>query len=135
MIIFDASNRDQCEVNRLKTSTPLQALVMMNDPTVLEASRVFAEKMTTKGEAPGQAITVAFKNIICRTPDKKELDILNTYYKNQLALFNNKKDLAQKTVSVGEYPYSYSLSNLVQTAALMRVINIIYNMEEAIVRG
>ena len=44
MIIFDASNRDQCEVKRSKTNTPLQALVMMNDPTVLEASRVFADK-------------------------------------------------------------------------------------------
>jgi hypothetical protein len=45
MIIFDASNRDQCEVKRLKTNTPLQALIMMNDPTVLEASRVMAQKL------------------------------------------------------------------------------------------
>ena len=45
MIMFDASNRDQCEVKRLNTNTPLQALVMMNDPAVLEASRVFAQKL------------------------------------------------------------------------------------------
>ena len=45
MGIFDASNRDQCEVKRLKTNTPLQALIMMNDPTVLEASRVMAQKI------------------------------------------------------------------------------------------
>ena len=46
MVMFDASNRDQCEVRRLKTNTPLQALIMMNDPTVLEASRVLAEKIS-----------------------------------------------------------------------------------------
>ena len=45
MAIFDASNRDQCEVKRLKTNTPLQALMMMNDPTVLEASGVLAQKL------------------------------------------------------------------------------------------
>ncbi len=45
MLIFDASNRDQCEVNRLRTNTPLQALVLLNDPLILEASRVFAERL------------------------------------------------------------------------------------------
>ena len=45
MILFDASNRDQCEVKRSQTNTPLQALMMMNDPTVLEASRVLAQKL------------------------------------------------------------------------------------------
>ena len=48
MVMFDASNRDQCEVRRLKTNTPLQALIMMNDPTVLEASRVLAEKISAE---------------------------------------------------------------------------------------
>src|SRR6185295_10905111 len=48
MILFDASNRDQCEVKRSKTNTPLQALVMMNDPTVLEASRVLAQQLMTE---------------------------------------------------------------------------------------
>src|SRR6185437_14547507 len=48
MAIFDASNRDQCEVRRLQTNTPLQALVMMNDPTVLEASRVLAQNLLTR---------------------------------------------------------------------------------------
>ena len=53
MIMFDASNRDQCEVKRLKTNTPLQALIMMNDPAVLEASRVLAQNlMSEKSTAP-----------------------------------------------------------------------------------
>ena len=45
MMIFDASNRDECEVKRTRTNTPLQALVMLNDPTVLEASLAMADQL------------------------------------------------------------------------------------------
>ena len=66
--MFDASNRDQCEVKRLKTNTPLQALIMMNDPTVLEASRVLAEKISAEQISPTDQITKAFRLIVCRKP-------------------------------------------------------------------
>jgi len=134
MIIFDASNRDECLVSRQKTNTPLQALVMMNDPTVLEASRVFAETLVKKNINPENTILTAFESIICRKPVKKEMDLLSNYYKDQLTLFNNKKELAEKTIRAGEYPYNHNSSNITEVAALMRVINLIYNMEEAIVR-
>ena len=48
MMLFDASNRDQCEAKRSATNTPLQALNMLNDPTVLEASRVLAQKLSAE---------------------------------------------------------------------------------------
>lgn len=134
MIIFDASNRDQCEVQRLTTSTPLQALVMMNDPTVLEASRVLAENLFAQQKRAEQAIAVAFESIICRKPKSSELAILNQYYKDQLATFKNHKEDANKTIDAGEYPHSGNPAGVVQTAALMRVMSMIYNMEEAIVR-
>src|SRR5690606_6672970 len=51
MMVFDASNRDACEVGFYRTNTPLQALVMMNDPTVLEASRVLAA-MLLRDDSP-----------------------------------------------------------------------------------
>ncbi len=76
MTIFDASNRDQCEVKRLKTNTPLQALVMMNDPAVLEASRVFAQNLCTQQSTADDKITKVFRTIICRKPTIKELEIL-----------------------------------------------------------
>ena len=62
MMIFDASNRDECEVKRTRTNTPLQALIMMNDPTVLEASRVLAEKLVAENNAsPEKIINKAFR--------------------------------------------------------------------------
>lgn len=134
MIIFDASNRDQCEVQRTNTSTPLQALVMMNDPTVLEASRVFAEKLTEKQKDAGKTISTAFQSIICRQPEAKELAILKNYYKDQLTLFNKEKGAAQSVIDIGEYPHAGNPTDIAKTAALMRVITMIYNMEEAIVK-
>ncbi|WP_040680008.1 PSD1 and planctomycete cytochrome C domain-containing protein [Niabella aurantiaca] len=134
MIIFDASNRDQCEVNRLTTNTPLQALIMMNDPTVLEASRVFAEKLSEKENDAGRAINIAFESILCRKPAAREMEILKKYYTDQLTVFKTKKAAAEKTIAAGEYPHSGSPANITKAAALMRVINMIYNMEEAIVK-
>ena len=135
MIIFDASNRDQCEVNRLTTNTPLQALIMMNDPTVLEASRVFAEKLSEKENSADQAISIAFESILCRKPAARELDILKKYYSDQFTVFKNKKAAAEKTMATGEYPHSGTAANITKAAALTRVINMIYNMEEAIVKA
>ncbi len=83
MGIFDASNRDQCEVKRLRTNTPLQALMMMNDPTVLEASRVLAAKLLSENSGVTDKITKAFRSIICRVPTEEELNVLNNYYSNE----------------------------------------------------
>ena len=137
MGIFDASNRDQCEVRRGKTNTPLQALVMMNDPTVLEASRVLAQRLLaskTKTIATDEArLTTAFRLIVCRYPTKKESTILTDYYKDQLGLFRNKQLNARQTLSVGEYPQA-STEDPGATAALMKVIELIYNLEETITK-
>jgi hypothetical protein len=132
MMIFDASNRDQCEVRRLRTNTPLQALIMMNDPTVLEASLALSDKLLQGNNAPEVAISNGFRRIICRQPEKKELDILVRYWKEQRAYFSANPEAVNKTFKVGEYkPTTASKANL---AAMMRVMQVIYNMEEAIIK-
>lgn len=133
MGMFDASNRDQCEVKRLKTNTPLQALIMMNDPAVLEASRVLAQNLLSERSAATEKIILAFRKIICRRPSAKEEKLLTDYYTAQLQLFQQKKLNAAVTLQVGEYPLNKS-EDAIETAALMKVINIIYNMEEAITK-
>lgn len=134
MMIFDGSNRDQCEVKRVKTNTPLQALVMMNDPTVLEASRVFAERLTKEKIPPQEKINKAFRTIVCRRPTEKENKTLHAYYEEQLKkLPNGKKGLLTATtwLNVGEFPHDKNI-NTTEAAVLMRVIALIYNMEETI---
>jgi hypothetical protein len=132
MMIFDASNRDQCEVKRSRTNTPLQALIMMNDPVVLEASLALADKAITRGETPETCILNSFRKIICRMPDKKETAILLDYWKSQQAHFKADPKAAQATVKVGEY--RTPTESLTAIAAMMRVIQVIYNMEEAITK-
>ncbi len=133
MALFDASNRDQCEVKRSKTNTPLQALMMMNDPTVLEASRVMAQKLLPVNSAIDQKLTKAFRLIVCRNPTAKELDILQGYYNEQLDQFKQNKLNAQETIKTGEYPMIENM-NANDLAALMKVIEAIYNMEESITK-
>lgn len=133
MIMFDASNRDQCEVKRLKTNTPLQALVMMNDPVVLEASRVLAQKLVQENSSPPEKISKAFQLIVCRKPSPKELQLLENYFSEQLQLFTQKKLNAETTLTVGEAPVNKQLDKNT-SAALMKVINTIYNLEETIMK-
>lgn len=130
MGIFDASNRDQCEVKRSKTNTPLQALVMLNDPTILEASRVLAQRLQNEQTNKEDKINKAFRLIICRKATSKEMDIISGYYNDQLQLFKQKQLDTQKTLSAGEYK-QIPTTDAAATAALMKTIEMIYNLEEA----
>ncbi len=132
MGIFDASNRDLCEVKRLKTNTPLQALVMMNDPTVLEASRVLAARLLQEKTDSHDKIAKAFRLIVCRKPNDKELAVLTAYYDKQLK--SMKPETAQKMIAVGEYPLTKNVDKKT-LAALMRVVSTIYNLEETITKS
>lgn len=133
MLMFDASNRDQCEVKRLKTNTPLQALIMLNDPTTLEASRVLAQELEAQNNTVKEKIATAFRRIICRKATDKELQALQSYYDEQVKLFTQKQLDAAKTIEVGEYHRTDKL-NINTWAALMKTVNTIYNLEEAITK-
>ncbi|GAA4084651.1 PSD1 and planctomycete cytochrome C domain-containing protein [Mucilaginibacter panaciglaebae] len=131
MAIFDASNRDQCEVRRLRTNTPLQALVMMNDPTVLEAARVLAARLLTESSPVKNKIYKAFRLIVCRKPNDKELAILTGYYQDELKTTDSRT--AAQLLNVGEYPMPDNLDK-VRLATMMKVIAAVYNLEETIVK-
>lgn len=131
MMIFDASNRDECEVKRSRTNTPIQALVMMNDPTVLEASLALADKLLQKDKSE-KIIIEGFERIICRKPQQKEIEILQNYYKDLLNQFTRSPAKAEKIIKVGFYKPSVASKN--NLAALMQTLQVIYNMEEAITK-
>ena len=133
MLTFDASSRDQCEVKRLETSTPLQALVMLNDPLVLEASRVMSEELIDKDLKDGELIEEVFKRIICRNPKSEEKTILYNYLNEQRNNFGDSPDKAERFISVREYPHR-NIGDPVAVAALMQLIHTVYNMEEAIMK-
>ena len=131
LMIFDGSNRDQCEVKRSRTNTPLQALVMMNDPTVLEASLALADQLLQRKAAPEQVVTEAFQRILCRQPDEKERQLLLKYWNEQQAYYKTHKDEATRLTKVGIYEPRAGKQEL---AALMQMVQVLYNLEEAITK-
>ncbi len=133
MLIFDASNRDQCEVQRSRTNTPLQALVMMNDPQTMEASRVLAERLIAENTKIESKLVMAFRKIVCRKPKAKELEILTKYFETEADFFAKNSKKADMMLKIGEYKKSSNLDKT-KTAALMQTIQMIFNMEEAIMR-
>jgi hypothetical protein len=134
MLIFDASNRDQCEVERSNTNTPLQALVMMNDPTILEASRVLAANLLKEDSEAKDKIIKAFRLIVCRKPKEKEIRILTEYYNEQLETLSNQNQSAEKLLAVGEYPLPEDIDKI-RLAAMMQVVNTMFNLEETITKS
>ena len=132
MMIFDASNRDECQTSRYRTNTPLQALVMLNDPTMIEASKALADRLLQRGTNPTQVITSAFQRIICRTPDAKEKEVLVSYWEKAVAELRKNPENARKIISVGNY--QSVTKDTILLAAAMQAIQVMYNMQEAITK-
>ncbi|NMH89269.1 PSD1 and planctomycete cytochrome C domain-containing protein [Flavivirga algicola] len=131
---FDAATRDQCEVKRHSTSTPLQALIMLNGPTVLESSRVLSEKLNEEDSSLEQKIEKAFQLIVCRNIKPEEKDILLKYYEDQRGVFTANPENASSFIDVGEYPISKNRDDI-KVASLMQIIHTMYNMEETIMKS
>lgn len=130
MLVFDGSSRDQCEVKRPRTNTPLQALILLNDPQVLEASRVLAQKLLKENTSIDLKIEKAFRMIVSRKPAANEMDLLSKYYTAQESDFTKNKEAAQKFILAGEFTMDKSVDP-VKLAALMQVIHTIFNLDES----
>ena len=131
MLVFDASNRDQCEVKRIRTNTPLQALVMMNDPQVLEAARVLSERLNQNNSKSEEKIITAFRLIINRKPVSSEKKLLMNFYDSEMETLTKNKEQSEKLLNSGEFKKAKPSAI---TAALMKTVMMIYNMDEAIVK-
>lgn len=134
MMTFDAVTRDFCMVKREVTSTPLQALVMMNDPRVIEASRNFAYNAMKKYQSPNDRIGYMFYQATSRPADEVELSKLTDYYEAELSRFKAEKGEAKNYLSVGSSP-QLDLASIEETAAYAIVANAIFNLDETITRS
>jgi hypothetical protein len=133
MLIFDMANRDVCTVKRETTNTPLQALVLLNDPQYVEAARVLAESLIVEKETDEEQVQAAFKLITGRKADDKEIELLNNFYSQEFENFKKNDQLAIQYLSTGEHRWNRSLDPY-KIAALSVVANTIMNTDEAIMR-
>ena len=132
MAIFDAAGRETCVVRATRTSSPLQALNLMNDVTYLEASRVLAEHMIEQGgRTPVERLTYAFRRATARRPSVQERDILLGSLEHYRSVYRDDLGAAEKFVSVGESPRD-SKVDAKELAAFTAVASLILNLDETI---
>lgn len=130
MLTFDAMSREVCTAKRDATATPLQSLVLLNDPQFVEAARVLGEKLLKqfpKDEAARNR--EAFRTLTGRTPDKAESKILAKLYTEQKAEFAKNPDGAVKLLAVGESKRDETLPPA-DFAAMATLVNAIMNFDE-----
>ena len=135
MATFDAPDREVCSVRRGTTNTPLQALILMNDPTFVESARKFAERILVEGgQTTDERIAWAFRSATARLPTQREAAILRSIYDRQLQRFRSDQAAVEKLLKVGESPVA-SQSDRSELAAWATVANAILNLDETITKS
>lgn len=130
MTTFDAPNREVCTVMREQTNTPLQSLVLMNDPQFVEAAKALSQRMQLEGgDSLDEQLSFAFRTATSRNPKTEELALLSELYHEQFDRFSEKKKEAEEFLSVGEMNIESQLEP-VMTASLAMVANAILNHDE-----
>ncbi|MEK6476234.1 DUF1553 domain-containing protein [Catalinimonas sp. 4WD22] len=130
MLTFDADARNVCTVERQVTSTPLQALILLNDPQYVEASRILAERMQKEEKDNLEAqLNYGFRLLTGREILEPELEIFEAMYADELEKYTAEPQHARDLLSVGEYPWDQQL-DLSKTAALAVVANAMMNHDE-----
>ena len=135
LVTFDAPDRETCTVRRSRTNTPLQALVLLNDPTYVEASRKLAERiMLEGGDSVETRINFAFRVVLTRQPRPQEISVLKNIHTQQLEKFRQNETAAQKLLKVGESPRNEQL-DVVELATWATISGILLNLDETVTKG
>ncbi|MDO1451177.1 DUF1553 domain-containing protein [Rhodocytophaga aerolata] len=106
MNTFDAPDRSNCTVQRQQTSTPLQALVLLNDPQFVEAAKVLAERAGREYNTEKEQIVYMYRLLTGRKPTEKEVAILQKLYSNEQEKFKQYPDKMKGWLSAGEYKFT-----------------------------
>lgn len=129
MITFDVPDRNMCTVKRQSTTTPLQPLVMLNDPQYLEAARVLAKRVIySENEDVELQIKRAFRLLTSRLPKPQELKSLKKLYLDEKKRFEDEPENMKHLLNMGAYKFNEGLMNS-KVAALTVVNNIIMNFD------
>jgi hypothetical protein len=135
LVAFDAPSREECTAERPRSSTPLQALVLLNDPTYVEAARVFAEHIIKQGgKATGDRLAWAYRRVVSRGIRPEEAKLLSDLYEKHRTEYAAERQAAQKLISTGERPVPTDIDST-ELAAWTSVARVILNLHETITRN
>lgn len=129
MMNFDTSERNLCTIKRQSTATPLQALVLMNDPQFVEAARILGERMILEGgDSEDARIRFGFRTLTGREPSAENVEVLERLLAQERKRFANDASASAKLASVGEFKVHAGL-NAREVAAFTTVASTIMNFD------
>lgn len=131
---FDAPPREECTAQRSRSNTPLQSLVLLNDPTYVEAARALATRAMER-ESPGfeSKLRWIMQQALMRSPRPDEFVLLKSLYHNGVDVYQSNPDDARRLLSIGETPLPSNVSHA-ELAAWTSVTRAILNLHESITR-
>ncbi len=134
LLAFDAPSREECTAERPVSSSPQQALALLNDPIFVEAARVFAERVLKEGPtSTTERIGFAFQEALSRAPTDEEAQIVSKLFEKHVEEFTADPDAAAAFIAVGESPVPEG-ADPVELAAWTSVTRTVINLHEFIHR-
>jgi hypothetical protein len=134
-LAFDAPSREECTTERTRSNTPLQALVLLNDPVYVEAARVLAQRILLEGgDTFEEQLAWAFRRAVARRPLPRERKVLSQLLKQHRKDFESMPEAAESFLNTGDFPVDPRL-NATEVAAWTSVSRVILNLSETITRN
>ncbi|MCB1061677.1 MAG: PSD1 domain-containing protein [Verrucomicrobiae bacterium] len=132
MVLLDANERDICAVNQKRTNTPLQALLLMNDVTFVEAARGLGSRMLTEGGADEDSrLAHGFELTVARPPLEQERVVLGSQLATDLAHYRAHPEEAQALITIGESKADPALDPI-ELAAYTHLARVLLNLDETL---
>jgi len=132
---FDAPTREECTADRPRSNTPLQALVLLNDPTFVEAARAFAERIVKEGgDSVSSRLEFAYRQALSRLPRGEEAKLLEGLYRKHLDGYQADPKSAEELLRIGDRPLPTAV-NAPELAAWTSVARVIFNLNEVVTRN
>jgi hypothetical protein len=135
LLAFDAPSREECCAERTRSNIPQQALVLLNDPTYVEAARAFAARIVREGTgSPEERLVWAFQQALQRNPRSEEVRTLLPLLDKNRALYQADASTAESVLRVGQVPLPPPAER-VEIAAWMHIARVLLNLHESITRA
>ncbi len=131
MATFDAPDRETCVVRRARTNTPMQALLLLNDPTYVEAARKLAERISLPSTSTQDRLNLAFRIVLTRLPSDTERMTLQRILDEAQTHFAANPTAADELLGVGQSGRDLTLI-AVDLAAWTTAMSVLLNLDESI---